>query len=50
MALNELKKLDTSIAAGPENISNKYLKGGQEDSADIITDLFNTSISKSFVQ
>ena len=49
MVLRELEKLDTSKAPGPDNVSNKILKGAREDLCNIITDLLNISVSNSFV-
>jgi hypothetical protein len=47
--LQELNKLDTSKAPGPDNINNKLLKSARHELCDIIAHLFNTSIAHSFV-
>jgi len=49
MILDELGKLDTSKAPGPDNINNKLLKYARFELCEVITHLFNLSIQQSFI-
>jgi hypothetical protein len=49
MVITELEKLQTDKAPGPDNISNKLLKGARYELCEIITHLFNMSIKYNFV-
>ena len=48
MVTKELARLDTTKAAGPDNINNKILKEARHHLSAVITHLFNLSIKHSF--